>query len=57
MNFQVGLGWQAPRNPNISLYVGYLYEFWWQTMTRSAPETTFGSFDNQGVVFQAQLKW
>ncbi len=57
LNFQVGLGWQPPRNPNISLYLGYLYEFWWQTMTRSSPETTFGSFDNQGVVFQAQLKW
>jgi hypothetical protein len=61
LNYQVGLGWQPPRNPNISLYVGYLYEFWWQVASNSNLVPTAGGprgfFDNQGVVFQAQVKF
>jgi len=61
LNFQVGLGWQPPSNPNIQLYVGYLYEFWWQvasnsnfTINAGGPR---GAFDNQGIVFQGSVKW
>jgi hypothetical protein len=57
LNFQVGLGWQPPSHPNVRFYAGYLYEFWWQTMTRSSPETTFGSLSNQGVVLQVEMNW
>ncbi len=59
LNFQVGLGWQPPRYPNIHLYAGYVYEFWWQVATNSNLEGTlnskFGSFDNQGIVLQAAV--
>ncbi len=61
LNFQVGLGWQPPANPNIQLYMGYLYEFWWQVASNSNLTVynggTRGSFDNQGIVFQGQVKW
>ncbi len=61
LNFQVGLGWQPPTNPNVQLYMGYLYEFWWQIASNSniTPINggTRGSFDNQGIVFQGQVKW
>jgi hypothetical protein len=61
LNYQVGLGWQPPRNPNISLYVGYVYEFWWQIGSNSNLTPTAGGprgfFDNQGVVLQAQVRF
>jgi hypothetical protein len=66
LNYQVGLGWQPPRFPNIKLYVGYVYEFWWQISSNSNfPNNNFtlhtsaarASFDNQGVVFQAGVNW
>jgi hypothetical protein len=61
LNYQVGLGWQPPSHPNISLYMGYVYEFWWQVASNSnlTPQAggPRGSFDNQGVVFQAQVKF
>ena len=42
--------------PNIKIYVGYVYEFWWQvgSNTNLTPMAggTRASFDNQGVVFQ-----
>jgi len=57
LNFQVGVGWQPPRYPNVHLFMGYLYEFWWQVGTNSneegTPQGKFGFFDNQGVVLQA----
>jgi hypothetical protein len=61
LNYQIGLGWQPPRNPNISVYMGYLYEFWWQVGTNSnlTPFNggTRAAFDNQGIVFQAQVRF
>ena len=59
LNFQVGVGWQPPRYPNIHLFMGYLYEFWWQVGTNSnlegTPQGRFGFFDNQGLVLQTGL--
>jgi hypothetical protein len=59
LNYQLGVGWQPPANPNISLYAGYIYEFWWQVGTNSniTPLTggTRAAFDNQGIVFQAKI--
>jgi hypothetical protein len=59
LNFQVGLGWQPPRYPNVHLYMGYVYEFWWQVATNSlfnhTPTSKFGFFDNQGMVLQAAV--
>ena len=62
LNYQVGLGWQPPRYPNVKVFVGYVYEFWWQVASNSNITTlndggTRGSFDNQGVVFQAGVRW
>ena len=59
LNFQVGLGYQPPGHPNVHLFVGYVYEFWWQVATNStlegSPQSKFGFFDNQGVVLQAAV--
>jgi hypothetical protein len=61
LNYQLGIGWQPPDNPNIQLYMGYLYEFWWQTGTNSNLTILNGGvrgfFNNQGLVFQAQIKF
>jgi hypothetical protein len=64
LNYQVGMGWHPPANPNISFYMGYVYEFWWQfasNMNELNPYVnqgaTRGSMSNQGLVFQWQWKW
>jgi hypothetical protein len=61
LNYQVGLGWQPPQYPNVRVFVGYVYEFWWQVAsnTNLTPLNggTRGFFDNQGVVLQAGLNW
>ena len=59
LNFQVGLGYQPPNHPNIHLYAGYLYEFWWQVGTNNnlegTPKNKFAFFDNQGLALQAAV--
>ncbi|HZW29189.1 MAG TPA: hypothetical protein VFF52_00675 [Isosphaeraceae bacterium] len=64
LNYQVGVGWQPPQNPNIALYVGYVYEFWWQLASNmnylnpyANQGATRGSLSDQGLVFRAQFKW
>jgi hypothetical protein len=61
LNYQVGLGWQPPQYPNFKLFVGYVYEFWWQVASNSNITVnnggTRGFFDNQGVVLQAGVNW
>jgi hypothetical protein len=64
LNYQVGLGWKPPSNPNISFYMGYVYEFWWQfasNMNELNPfvnqGATRGTMSNQGMVFQWQWRW
>ncbi len=61
LNFQVGTGWSPPNNPNIQLYMGYIYEYWWQVATNSNVTPLNGGvrgfFNNQGIVFQAQIKF
>src|SRR4029077_6423789 len=58
LSAQLGLGWQPPRYPNVNLYVGYLYEAWWNVFRNSnAESSTRGFFDNQGVVFQAGVNF
>jgi hypothetical protein len=64
LNYQVGLGWQPPQNPNISLYAGYVYEFWWQFASNmnflnpfANQGATRGSFGNQGLVLQVQVRF
>jgi hypothetical protein len=61
LNWQVGMGWVPPNNPNIQLYMGYIYEFWWQVATNSNLTPLAGGvrgfFNNQGIVFQAQVKF
>jgi hypothetical protein len=64
LNYQVGIGWTPPANPNISLYMGYVYEFWWQLASNmnflnpfTTQGATRGSMDNQGLFFQAQVKF
>jgi len=61
LNFQVGMAWQPPDNPNIRLYVGYVYEAWYNTEENSNAFGGSGAgramMTNQGVVFQGGWKW
>ena len=55
LNFKVGLGYQPPNHPNIHLYAGYVYEFWWQVGTESNTARSHLFFDNQGVTLSAAV--
>jgi hypothetical protein len=64
LTYQVGLGWQPPWNPNTFVYVGYVYEYWFQfasNMNFTNPFTTQGAtrgnMGNQGVFLQFHLKF
>jgi hypothetical protein len=65
LNYQVGLGWKPPQYPNVKLFVGYVYEYWFQAasnMTFVNPFTTLhgasrGAFDNQGIVLQIGVNY
>jgi hypothetical protein len=61
LNYQVGLDWRSPRLPNAHLFVGYLYEMWWQVGTNSTLAGTSANqrldFNNQGIVFQFGLNF
>ncbi len=51
LNWQVGLGWQPPGHPNLSFFVGYTLEAWWNVERRTGT-TSNGNFTTQGVVLQ-----
>jgi hypothetical protein len=55
LNFRVGLGYQPTNYPNLHLYAGYVYEFWWQTGTESNTGRSHLFMDNQGVTLSAGL--
>jgi hypothetical protein len=61
LNFQVGLGWQPPNHPNVRLYVGYVYEAWFNTEENSNASGGLGAgrgmFTDQGVVLQAGFNY
>lgn len=61
LNYQVGLGWQPPQLPGLKVFVGYIYEFWWQVGSNTNLVPAAGGprafFDNQGVTLQAGFNW
>jgi hypothetical protein len=65
LNYQVGLGWRPPQYPNVKLFAGYVYEYWFQAasnMTFVNPFTTpqgasRGAFDNQGIALQIGVNY
>ena len=56
LSMQVGLAWQPSRYPNARLFLGYVYEAWWDTQ-EIVNQASRGMFENQGVVFQAGLNF
>lgn len=65
LNWQVGMGWKPPQYPNIKMYVGYVYEYWFQmasNMTQTDPFVTLsgasrGAMNNQGIVLQVGVNY
>jgi hypothetical protein len=52
INFQAGLSWQPPRMPNLSLFAGYEYEYWWNVGRLSTTPDSRGEIKNQGIVLR-----
>jgi hypothetical protein len=51
INTQLGLGYQPPAHPNVELFLGYQYEYWWN-VGRFSKSTSRGELSDQGVTFR-----
>jgi hypothetical protein len=56
VNGQLGVLWQPPADPDVRLFAGYQYEYWWHVGQLSVTETQAG-FSNQGIVLQAAFRY
>jgi hypothetical protein len=52
LNVLLGLSWQPPGYPNVSLSLGYVYEYWWN-VGRLSTTTSRGEVSDQGIALRA----
>jgi hypothetical protein len=53
---RLGLNWQPPNYPNLRLFAGYQFDYWWNT-GRLGTFGTFGYFFDSGIVLQAAFNY
>jgi hypothetical protein len=53
---QLGVSWQPPSYPDLRLFLGYQYEYWWNVGT-SFEVGSRGDFWDQGFALQAALRF
>jgi hypothetical protein len=54
LNTQAGIGWQAPACPDLQLFLGYEYEYWWN-VGRLSISSSRGEMSNQGICLRAEF--
>jgi hypothetical protein len=57
LNWQIGMGWQPPGHPNVRLYLGYVFENWFNVSANRNTSSRGGGFTDQGVVIQAGVNY
>ena len=55
VNFQAGINWNPPQIPYSSVFVGYVYEYWWDLGRNSNNPGSLGEMSNQGIVFRTEF--
>jgi hypothetical protein len=57
LNVQAGLGYQPPEYPNVELFVGYQYEYWWNVGRLSITTNSRGELSDQGITFRVGFNY
>lgn len=60
LGLQAGLAWQPPEYPDVRLYLGYVYEYWWDVGLLGNLNNiggTFGEVADQGFVLRAEFDY
>jgi hypothetical protein len=52
VNFKAGLNWQPKRYPELSVFVGYEYEYWWNVGRLSSTPDSRGEMKDQGILLR-----
>jgi hypothetical protein len=55
INVQLGLGWQPAWRYNTHLFLGYVYEYWWNVGRQSSIPGSRGELSDQGIALRAEL--
>jgi Legionella pneumophila major outer membrane protein precursor len=55
VNFQAGINWTPPQIPYSSVFVGYVYEYWWDLGRDSNNPGSIGEMSNQGIVLRTEF--
>jgi hypothetical protein len=56
INVQAGIGWQPSTMPNLRLFAGFEYEYWWN-VGRFSLTTSRGELSDQGVGLRAEFNF
>jgi hypothetical protein len=56
INSFIGFSWQPPNYPNVRLYAGYEYEYWWN-VGRNSGTRSRGELSDQGVLLRAGINF
>jgi hypothetical protein len=56
LNTQAGIGWNPPAYPQLQLFLGYEYEYWWN-VGRDSLTTSRGELSDQGIFLRAQFNF
>jgi hypothetical protein len=56
LNLQVGVGWEPPAFPHSHIFLGYEYEYWWDT-ARVSFTFSRGEMSDQGFLLRAEFNF
>jgi hypothetical protein len=57
VNVQAGIQWDLPQMPHSNLFLGYVYEYWWDIGRLSTSPGSHGEMSDQGIVFRAEFNF
>ncbi len=57
LNVELGINWTPPSWPNVSLFAGYQYEYWWNAGRLSSTPDSRGELSDQGFLLRAEISF
>ncbi len=57
LNVQAGIQWDIPQMPHSNLFLGYVYEYWWDIGRLNNNPGSLGQMSDQGIVFRAEFSF
>ena len=57
VNVQAGIKWEPPQLPHSYLFIGYVYEYWWDVGRLDNGLGSLGEMSNQGLAFRAEFNF